>query len=443
MIIIVVTIKNVSICPSEASKILERPSLTPELLAAVAARYSRNNEGLDDILNKVDFENPDKSVDTIFKYLDYGHASIGDNLPVAIFIDNISIFAAMTLWYLSPQASGQESSTRYINYHNTECHRINDNSKKLFDNYDKAYNFWFELSQEHPSITRIPENVGEKQKNRMLKNFAFDRARVWLPISAFTNMMLLQSARAWVELISTLLSHPFSELKEIGEKLIEELEISAPRLTKHAVYKECHALRMNKWVNSFKTSNIDTDKPTLKLETSFKNDADEIIENLKFRKNRYDECGDLARINSVMFTIPSITVGEIRDLNRHRTGNKYIDLFPQGFYNTMDSLKECEKIIGKKIKSGLLKNLGAEGSVLVNVASKYDIEKGIYSLPLGTQLNFRHRTTFEKFVYEAELRTGLGSHYKYSQHMKDILNILYMNYPQFKGVILEGFAEPE
>ena len=436
-------IRNVSICPSETSKTLNRPSLTPELLAAVGARYSRNNEGLDAILDKIDFDSPDKSVDSIFKFVDFGHASISEAVPVAIFIDNISIFAAMTLWYLSPQAVGQESSTRYINYHDTECYKINDNSKKLFDNYNKAYNFWFELSQEYPSITRIPENIGEKQKKRMLKNFAFDRARVWLPIASFTNMMMIQSARSWVELISNLLSHPFSELKEIGVKLLEELEISAPRLVKHAVYKECSANRMNKWIESFKISRLDSDKPSLKLEVSIKNDVDEIIENLKFRKNRYDECGDLARINSVMFTIPNITIGEIRDLNRHRTGNKYIDLFPQGFYNAMDSLRDCEKIIGKKIKSDVLRNLGAEGSILINVASKYDIEKGIYSLPLGVQMNFRHRTTLEKFIYEAELRTGLGSHYKYCQHMKDLLNVLYSAYPEFKGVILEGEAEPE
>ena len=256
-------------------------------------------------------------------------------------------------------------------------------------------------------------------------------------------MMMIQSARSWVELISNLLSHPFSELKEIGVKLLEELEISAPRLVKHAVYKECSANRMNKWIESFKISRLDSDKPSLKLEVSIKNDVDEIIENLKFRKNRYDECGDLARINSVMFTIPNITIGEIRDLNRHRTGNKYIDLFPQGFYNAMDSLRDCEKIIGKKIKSDVLRNLGAEGSILINVASKYDIEKGIYSLPLGVQMNFRHRTTLEKFIYEAELRTGLGSHYKYCQHMKDLLNVLYSAYPEFKGVILEGEAEPE
>ena len=35
-------------------------------------------------------------------------------VPVAMFIDNISIWLAYYIWTLSPTAGGQESSTRYI-----------------------------------------------------------------------------------------------------------------------------------------------------------------------------------------------------------------------------------------------------------------------------------------------------------------------------------------
>jgi len=436
-------VTQVSISPSLAANNLNRPALTPELLAAVGARYSRNNEGLDSILSKIDFDNPDKSVDSIFKYVDYGHGSLLQLVPIAMFIDGVSIFAAMTLWYLCPTASGQESSTRYINYKDSECYKINDNSKKLFENYEKAYEFWSELAQEYPSITKIPSDINEKQKSRMLRNFAFDRARVWLPIAACTNVMMIQSAGAWAELITNLLSHPFTELKQLGEQLLSELEISAPRSVKHIYKKKSAERRMNLWIESFNNSNLDINKPALTLESNIKFEISSIIEDLKFRKNRYDDCGDISRMNPILFAIPNITIGEIRDLNRHRTGSKYIDLKPQGFYDTMDCVKDCEKIIGKKIKSSIIKNLGAEGNVLINVVNQYGTEKGIYSLPLGTQLNFRHRTTFDKFIYEAELRTGLGSHYKYCEHFKQLLNILYQSYPEFKGLILEGNAEPE
>ena len=107
-------VQYVSIRPTEKAEELGLYAFTPELLASVGARYSRNNEGLDAIASKIDFNNTDKSVDSIFKMLDYGHASIADMTPIALFIDDITLFAAYYLWTLSPTAGGQECSTRYI-----------------------------------------------------------------------------------------------------------------------------------------------------------------------------------------------------------------------------------------------------------------------------------------------------------------------------------------
>src|SRR5690242_6178647 len=80
-------VTQVAIRPTETSDAAGRPALTPELLAASGARYSRNNEGLDSILAKIDPQNLDKSVDSIFRMIDYGHQSIADMAPVAMFID--------------------------------------------------------------------------------------------------------------------------------------------------------------------------------------------------------------------------------------------------------------------------------------------------------------------------------------------------------------------
>ena len=84
-------VQYVSIRPTEKAEELGLYAFTPELLASVGARYSRNNEGLDSIASKIDFNNTDKSVDSIFKMLDYGHASIADMTPIALFIDDIKI----------------------------------------------------------------------------------------------------------------------------------------------------------------------------------------------------------------------------------------------------------------------------------------------------------------------------------------------------------------
>jgi thymidylate synthase ThyX len=46
--------------------------------------------------------------------VDYGHQSIADMVPVAMFMDGISIWLAYYVWTLCPTAGGQESSTRYL-----------------------------------------------------------------------------------------------------------------------------------------------------------------------------------------------------------------------------------------------------------------------------------------------------------------------------------------
>src|SRR5882757_3000716 len=91
------------------------PKVTPELLASVLARYSRSNDGLDAILEKVDLTNPDASIDRILKFVDYGHASIGGLTGgLAIALDGVSMWLAYKIFEIAQMADGQESSTRYI-----------------------------------------------------------------------------------------------------------------------------------------------------------------------------------------------------------------------------------------------------------------------------------------------------------------------------------------
>ncbi|MDA0989401.1 MAG: hypothetical protein O3A51_01445, partial [Verrucomicrobia bacterium] len=67
----------------------------------------------------------------------------------------------------------------------------------------------------------------------------------------------------------------------------------------------------------------------------------------------------------------------------------------------------------------------------------------VYWLPMGAQCLFEHLTTADKFIYEAELRTGTGAHYRYAQHLHDALELWYAQFPASRELILEGSAEPE
>ncbi len=458
-------IQYVSISPTESAKQNDCYALTPELLAATGARYSRNNEGLDAIVSKIDFSNTDKSVDGIFKMVDYGHASIADMTPIALFIDDISLFAAYFLWTLAPTAGGQECSTRYIKLDagsvvddttlNIPEHLKLDYWKyveKSFQSYELALEYWTELGNLHPELTKIPSSLldsssdkDKKQVARMMRNFAFDRARVYLPVSAMTGVMMIQSARAWANMSAHLQSHPLSELNLIGKEIEEKLKIGASRLVKHCrptqAIKDFYSFENNfekkycKMKNKFLPSSNQCDT-LLKVHSNKKLD----IEALSFRTNRYSPFGHTISQIPVTFSWEGITFGEIRDLNRHRTGSKYCSLVPIGFYGATDQIPSGQSAVSEKINQ--LHNKFSQSSETARKLMD-SIPEYIYFTSLGHKYFFEHTTTANNFIYEMELRTGVGSHYKYAEHCHKALELWYAKYPQTKGLIFEGSAEPE
>lgn len=450
-------VQQVSLIPTQKAQDAKCLGLTPELLAATGARYSRSNEGLDAIVAKIDWSNTDKSVDSIFRMVDYGHASIADMAPVAMFIDDISLYAAYYLWAQCPTASGQESSTRYIKMNRAGVIDprnlgIQDPKayfrfvEKSFDYYEKALTLWSTYALQNPTVMHIPKVViddmsdaGVKKRERMIRNYAFDRARVFLPVCAKTNVMLIMSARSWVELISTLVSHPLKEFVSIGESMREQLEFVTPRLIRHAKFRQdsadviAHTLHRTKQYKS----------KTMKGDGAFFSTQESKKENLKkaltMRTNRYSICGDEVRRIGVNFGWEKVAFAEMRDLNRHRTGQKVATLKPNGFYNAVD---QTDDVSMKRQLESLAKLATKQQTVMEKLLAKEDARYFYYSL-LGHTYRFEHTTTLDKFIYEAELRTGVGAHYRYAYHLRNCLNILYKKHPELRGIIFEGSAEPE
>lgn len=450
-------VQHVSLIPTQKAQDAKCLGLTPELLAATGARYSRSNEGLDAIVSRIDWSNTDKSVDSIFRMVDYGHASIADMAPVAMFIDGISLYAAYYLWAQCPTASGQESSTRYIKMNRNGVMSpkelgITDTKgyyrfvEKSFDYYEKALALWSEYAKMNPSAMQIPKQViedmsdaGIKKRERMIRNYAFDRARVFLPVCAKTNVMLVMSARSWVELISTLLSHPLKEFVRLGELMRKQLVFVTPRLIRHAKLKQdsvdviTHTLQRTK---QYEPKTAGADGAFLTIHESKRVNLKKA---LVMRTNRYSICGDEVRIIGVNFGWEKVAFAEMRDLNRHRTGQKVATLKPNGFYDSTD--QTSDKAMQKRIEklSVLAKQ---QMTTMDKLLMKEDARYFYYSL-LGHTYRFEHTTTLDKFIYEAELRTGVGAHYRYAFHLRNCLNILYKSHPELKGVIFEGSAEPE
>lgn len=466
-------VTQVAICPSEASRKAGRPSLTPELLAASGARYSRNNEGLESILSKIDPNNLEKSVESIFRMVDYGHQSIADMVPVAMFIDGISIWLAYYIWTLCPTAGGQESSTRYLKLSvdglippdvlgiaSQEVAAWRDLMERCFHAYESSLRIWEQLAREHPTLMGIPASLlndsseaVQKRVARMRRNYAFDRARYLLPVSAATNSMLLMSARGWVNLCQFLLSHSLPEPRKLGELIRAELEIAAPRMLKYAKATEGNqksladefdvlvqlALQTSAPSNPLNESN--SGRPFLSVMMPDGTPPQSFANALCHHSNRYAPFGASLQRTAVRFGWSAIGFAEIRDLNRHRTGTKYCPQVPTGFYFAQDQLPAD----ANTAKAALLEQaeLGRVASAKALELLRQRESSYIYWSVLGTEYPFEHTTTADKFLYEAELRTGLGAHFRYARHLRDALALWYEKFPATKGHVLEGSAEPE
>ena len=457
---------NVSICPTEAANSAGRPALTPELLAASGARYSRTNEGLEKILSRIDRDNIDRSVDGIFRMVDYGHQSIADMAPVAIFIDDLSIFLAYLVWSWCPTAGGQESSTRYIKLDRSglvdsslfglpsdkrsEWYSFMD---KCFETYGLALDFWQNVAVAHPESTLTPRTLlddlsekAQKKVSRMRRNFAFDRARYFLPVAAMTNMMLIMSSRGWVQLCQNLLSHWLPEANSLGTAICKELQLTTPRMVKHAQ-------QTSSFVEGHRSEFECAIKTAKKLEEAPSGEApcqssieislphgiseDNLVEALEHHDNRYAHIGSGACRASVRFSWTAVAIAEIRDLNRHRTGQKHCPLVPQGFYCAKDQLQEGSQLDDRFYELGDYSTKSCH-SVLARGCPSYPA----WAL-LGTQFRFEHTTTLDKFIYEAQLRTGPGAHFRYASHLRDAVTVLGLQYPKFATAIPLGVGEPE
>lgn len=433
----------------------EAPRVTPELLASVLARYSRSNEGLAKILERVDLANPDESIDRILKFVDYGHASIGGltgGLGVAI--DHVSMWLAYKIFEISTMADGQESSTRYITMDAANlpaaeelgvpadlAPRWRELMARAFEAYHAEYARLEALGLAEPERVRVPKDARPAVVTRIRKNYALDRARYFVPFATRTNLALVQSSRMWAQTVKHLDSLPQLEARAAAAAIREELLKLSPRLMRHSgaepSYQEqarqelatAHRLGLERlsaapladavWVK------VDRDTPPWLPEHQ------PVAEALRHRGNRYGQCGPAIRRMRVTFAWNNLAIAELRDLNRHRTGHRYTPLIQAGFYLPPE--------VPRAPHAGLL----ADQLALTRELHQRGSPAYVYSLLLGAQTPFEHSTHADMFIYEAELRTGMGAHFRYAEHLSASLGEFFKQVPEARAWVAEGTAEPE
>lgn len=437
----------------------DAPKATPELLASTLAKYSRSNEGIDTILGRVDWNNPDASVDAIFRFIDYGHASIGGLTGgIAMAVDDVSMYMAYKLFYFSQMCDGQESSTRYIEMTpkslpdgsslglDTELAKEWDSlMTEAFERYQSEYKRLDDLATLHPELIRYPEGANEKVQTRIRKNYALDRARYFIPFATKTNIALVMSARMWALTIKQIEALPHPEAKELAQALRTQLAKFSPRLIKHAATDAAAEAQANQmtahWTKAIVENGVPITNCPDKVAVSIDNTYPDFMgatqsfdEAFADKASRYSVAGEQLNRIFVRASWNSMPVAELRDLNRHRTGYRFSPMAPTGFYLPpeidptphQDFLERYAAFVQKAVKSG------------PKAAAAWP-----YMMMLGTQVGFEHGQMGDKFVYEVELRTGMGAHFRYAEMVGAAAEAFFEKMPQAREFVQIGEAQPE
>ncbi|HEY4299713.1 MAG TPA: FAD-dependent thymidylate synthase [Candidatus Didemnitutus sp.] len=431
------------------------PKVTPELLASVLARYSRSNEGIHKILEKVDVANPDESIDRILKFVDYGHASIGGLTGgLAVAIDGVSMWLAYKIFELAQMADGQESSTRYITMEATNipsagelgvpadlAPRWSAVMARAFSAYHLEYSRLEQLGRDQPGLIRMPTDAKPAVANRIRKNYALDRARYFIPLATKTNLALVQSSRMWAQTVKHLDSLPHPEARAAAGLIRAELLKQSPRLMRHSSAEKSFAEQARQELEAsvrlglarLSTAGL-ADQVWVRVDAEsppWLREEQPVPEALRHRANRYGYQGTATRRMRVTFAWNNMAIAELRDLNRHRTGHRLTPLIQAGFY------------LPPEVDRAAHQDLLAEQAQLTRELLERQSPAYVYSLLLGAQTPFEHSTHADKFIYEAELRTGMGAHFRYAEHLAAALREFVRQVPEAGPWVVEGTAEPE
>ena len=386
---------------------------------------------------------------------------------IAIAIDDISMLLAYKLFEFAQMADGQESSTRYIEFSMDGLPEYEDlglpaelkdlwatTMSQGFDLYHIAKNKLEVLVKDNPEAARIPKDVPVKVKERMLKNYALDRSRYFLPFACKTGVAIVATARIWADIIKSVDSLDWKEADAVAILLREELNKVAPNLIRHSYSDQASQFQT---YNQAKTSAVFTTFGNKGSNINYHNAESECRCNVevlevpsKFsiystehqftgKTSRYSQVGIGIKRQTVRVEWSGIAIAELRDLNRHRTGFRFSDLIYRGLYipwETIELLNESEKF---KLDAFLKNQL--ELVCRLAEASKDGFHP--YGYFLGTQVAFEHTQQGDKFLYEVELRTGVGAHFRYAEHLKQAAELYFEKCPYVREHIKIGQNEPE
>ena len=450
--------------PSTAKppKVITHHGLHPEDGAMLQALYSRSPAGVEYHLEKVNKAGAGKFMSQY--YVGYGHASIGDCGVTNIFIENYSMLACKAIQD-NPLYSGQEASTRYLDFSNQPAvdPYATPQTRAILDGWLSLYNNWLPkvetaLAEKYPFDEATYKS--EKVWRNAVQVRAFDTMRSYLPVGTTTLFSWTTNLRQARDKLMKLKSHPLPEVQNMAHEVFANLTKNYPNSFSGAEMEE----------NSERYGERDAYNHQEALRENYESYAD-ICHRLKLTEEEEKallngdlitrrNIIDLDTLNAVeqqtLQTRPrggvlprrleaygrynmacAIDFGSYRDLQRHRNGTAPLPLLEPRFGMFKWYREELHDLLGADYASleKATTKLYADIEDLPNQGIETTPVLTQYLLPMGTTAICSLSYSVPQMVYVGELRSGKMVHPSLRPVAQQMLRTLEQDIP---GITLYG-----
>lgn len=320
--------------------------INPESEAMLQALHSRSIGGIDAHLVTLAKRGAENFMANY--YVGYGHKSIGDCGSATIFIEGVSMLVAKAIQD-TRLYSGQESSTRYIDFAIQPFADPvgTDESKAILEDWRALYLKGLPLVRE-ALTSRHPRQEHEEEKvyTKAIGARAFDIMRGFLPAGAMTNLAWHTNLRQAADHLALLRHHPLAEVRSVAEVVEDALMERFPSSfskKRYAATEDYNA----QWMEQY--NYFDTPLSSIEDKVVCNDSIDtELLRNyedtLRGRPAHTELPKFLAECGVMQFSF-LLDFGSFRDIQRHRAvaqrmplltskhgfGTWYLEQLPQDF----------------------------------------------------------------------------------------------------------------
>lgn len=391
-------------------------TINPESEAMLQALHSRSTEGIDGHLEILAEKGSEKFMSTF--YVGYGHKSIGDCGSATIFIEGVSMLAAKAIqdWKLY---SGQESSTRYIDFAKQTFLNPSDTNegKEVLEAWRSFYLKAVEqMKEELKKRFPIAEGENEKVYEKAIAARAFDTTRGFLPAGATTNLAWHGNLRQFADKLALLRHHPLKEVRDIAVATEEALLAGFPNSFTDKRFEKTENYNRDVMRDYYYH---DKDCPDLELIRNGIN-LERLAEHTEIIKNRpqYAELPKwIGTLGEIEFSY-KLDFGSFRDIQRHRAITQRMPLLT------------AELGFNKWYLDELTPKLRAEAEALIRDQLKATNTLGLskeetqYYIPMGYNTSNNFSGDLPAVVYMVELRATRFVHPTLRYQAADMAQII-------------------